>query len=323
MLITNNFNTFIPADRMLETRQYPVLRLRPQLSADTVSFGSKDLMQSSKDEISAKVKKALKDDKNFLGEGGEAQVYRIPDTDYCVKVLYADENYTSAIPDVLKTKNLKISTSLTEQDKINHNVAKFSHGTIMKYIEGSPVVSFSMSDEQIREVSKLVEDAPLSSFQKFLRQICHAYKHNMMFDCSYGNLIVNPKDKSMTVIDFYNMEAITETSHPLSHMYASLAHDKTTIEQRRTFASKILSAAIEELRPGHKPCLDICNFDYYRFIYKINQDNLIKKPSYVKVFINLFEEIENLKACDLRGENVESLLTGKLKVAKSLIKQVL
>ena len=323
MLIQNLVNnTFTLPNNTLRVSQTSV-RLKPQLICDTVSFGSQDLLSSSKDEITAKVKTAIADKRNYIGAGADAEVYKIPDTNYCVRVLYRDNEYNSGVPELLKRKTLGLSFNISEQDKVNHVVAKFFKGTILKFIEGVPVMTPFMSEQEINENSKIIQDAPVSSFHKLLRQISHAYENNMMFDCNYGNIIVNPKDKSFTAIDFYDMGDNIEISHPLNHIYSGFTHIYTTPEQQKIFAKKILQASLEEVKPNHKPCLDVRNLDFYKFIYRLHNNNIIESRKFTELLVNTFSEIEELKLKELNGEDVKNLLNCKIKVAKSIIKQVL
>ena len=296
---------FTPAQNITTTYNTPNIKIKNTLTKDTVSFGNNDLLNCSKEEITARIKETLRDSKmHYLGAGNSAEVFKIFQSDYCVR-------------------NLKINFNLSEQDKINHVVGKFKGGCIMKYIEGTPVLNPTMSKNHIDEISKQIEEMPVESFHKLLQQICHAYQHNMMFDCSWNNVIVNPKNKTLTAIDFYNLEGFHEVSHPFSHIFASLTHSQTTPEQKKNFAGKILTAGLMEVEPEHKPCLDIRDFDYYRFIYKLQEQNLIQNPKYTNLLIKLFEEIECLKLRDLQGDDVSKTLNHKIKTVKCLIKQLL
>lgn len=323
MLITNNYNTFTVQNNTSRISQKIFVRLKLPLTCDTVSFGSKNLFSCSKEEITTKVKTAIADNRNYIGAGAEAEVCKIPDTDYCVRVLYIDDYYNSGVPELLKRKNLGLCFNVSEQDKVNHVVAKFPKGTIMKFIEGSPVMTPFMTEQEINENAKIIHDAPVTTFHKLLCQISRAYENNMMFDCNYGNIIVNPKNKSITAIDFYDMNDDIEVPHPLSHIYTGVMYPKFPTEQKKNLANKILQASLEEVKPAHKPCLDVRNLDFYKFIYRLRNENIIQSHEYAELLINTFSDIENLKLKELNGEDVVNLLKHKIKIAKSLIKQVL
>lgn len=324
------FNTIFAGQKVkhapnnTRTCNTPNIKFKNTLTKDTISFGNNDLLKCSKEEITARIKKTLRDsDLHYLGSGGSAEVFKISQSDYCVRIPYKNDDYSSNVPNIINQKNLKINFNLTEQDKINHIVGKFRGGSIMKYIEGTPVWEPTMSKNQLDEISTIIEEMPVESFHKLLKQICHAYKNNMLFDCSGNNVIVNPKNKTLTAIDFYKMDDFYEAAHPFSHIFSSLINDQTTIGQKKNFAGKILTACLMEVEPEHKPCLEIRDFDYYRFIYKLQEQNLIQNPKYANLLIKLFEEIECLKLRDLHGDDVSKTLNHKIKTVKCLIKQLL
>ncbi len=299
------------------------IKYNKTLTKDTVSFGHNDLLSCPKEEIAQRIREALKSPQlTYIGSGGSAEVFKIPKSDYCVRIIYQNDDYTSSTPEILRQKNLKINFNLSEQDKINHVVGKFKGGTIMKYIEGTPVLNPAMTQGHIDEISKQIEEMPVESFHKLLQQICHAYQHDMMFDCSWNNVIVNPKNKTLTAIDFYKPECI-EISHPFCHIFSGLTHSRTTLEQKKNIAGKILTAGLMEVEPNHKPCLDIRDFDYYKFLYKLRDQNVIESKNYTELLVKLFEDIECLKLRDLHGEDVSRILKSKIKIVKALIKQLL
>lgn len=323
--VINNPFIYLNKPQGIQPKQ-PAIIFRSKPNCDTVSFCSRDLLSCSEDEIIKKVKTSVTDKGNYLGAGADAQVYKIPDTNYCIRILYKDEEYKSGIPDLLKRKKLGLNYNISEKDKINHVVAKFPRGTIMKFIEGVPVMTPFMSEKEIKENSKNIQEVPVSSFRKLLHQICHAYENNMMFDCNYANLIVNPKNKTITAIDFYDMTegaTIEEASNPFTHIYSGVTHKYTTVEQKKEIANKLLQVGLEELKTGYKPCCDIRNLDFYKFIYRLYDERIIESYKFTKLLVKLFSEMEELKLQELHGEDVKNLLNGKMKVAKCLIKQLL
>ena len=148
----------------------------------------------------------------------------------------------------------------------------------------------------------------------------------MMFDCNYANLIVNPRNKTITAIDFYDMTegaTIEEVSNPLNHIYSGVTHKYTTTEQKKDAANKVLRASLEDLKPDYNSGFDIRNLDFYKFIYRLYDERIIENYKFTKLLVNLFLEMEELKLHELHGEDVKSLLNGKIKVAKCLITQLL
>ena len=93
---------------------------------------------------------------------------------------------------------------------------------------------------------------PVKSFKALLQQICYAYDNEMLFDCAWGNVIVNPKENKLTAIDF-NKNIFNESLNPLSYTFSALTQKYTTSEQAKTYGNKILNAVLEEFEPAHKP----------------------------------------------------------------------
>lgn len=289
--------------------------ISPQPNCDTVSFCSKseNLLETSPENILTKIKKSITKD-CFIGKGGEAVVYRIKGTNYCVRI-----NNDIDIDKLSRYKS-SFKTNVSEQDRVNHVVAKFGKDiTIMPIISGKPLCSTDMSIDQCKRMPALIANIPIESFHKFLRQISDAHKNGMMFDCVPSNVIANWKLKTLTAIDFYKSD---EGIAPMSHMFTALDLYYTNLQQKKTIAGKIFSVVTEELKPGNKPCLSPNDFDFYKFIYKLRDKKVLEDEGYVKLMVKLFNDIEELKYKELRGEDVTLVLNGKLKVVNSLIKQL-
>ena len=295
-----------------------------RLLKDTVSFEPKDLLEQSKEEITTKIKASLIP-KNFIASGGEAEVYKIEDSNYCIRIPYKHENniIISNTDALLNSKReFSINTNISKMDSINHVKARLKNGcTIMEYIEGTPVASPYMSPEEIKAAAQIISEAPVESYSKLLKQICEAYRYNMFFDCTNFNVIVNPKTKTFTAVDFYKAE-FPESLHPLGHIFTALTNDKTTIKQQKTCAGKIFKACIDELKSDTKPCTHITNFDFYRFIYRLGNTKIIENQNYTNLLCQIFSEIEELKLKELRGQDVTKILNGKLKMVNALVKQL-
>ena len=318
--ITPIKNNIYPNKRQAKHTQFKTVR-------DTVSFGQKDLLNQSPEEITKQVKSSLTL-KNFIAAGGDAEVYKIENSDYCIRIPFINGSYNnkkpiSKVKQILKDPNpFSITTEISPSDKVNHVKAKLNNEyTIMKYIKGMPVATPFMSEGEIIQNAKTIAEAPIESFSKLLHQICEAYKYNMYFDCTSVNVIINPKEKTFTAIDFYNAE-FPESLHPLSHIFAALNTTKTTTEQQKTFAGKIFKATLEELKPNVTPCTSITNFDFYRFIYKLGYGGIIENQNYVNLLCKIFADIEDLKMQETRKIDVSTVLNGKIKVVNSLLKQL-
>lgn len=289
------------------------LQMPAALNKDTISFSGRininDFLKLPKKEIIEKAIQA-KTKSNFLGAGGEAEVYRIPDTKYCVRF-------------VKKQTDLPKSTSfrLTETDKINHIAAKLGRkASIMHYIEGENCFAYKNK----KELSML----PTESYHRLFRQICHAKENNMIFDCDATNIIYNPKDKSLTAIDFYQIDKnYPENVHPLSTIYRALRMHNTTegfdAQYNKMLAGGLLEAGLKEFESGVKPCINISDIDFSRLFSRFEELNQEKLPVQYEFLKETITDIQCLKFKELIGEDVKNELSGKIKFAKALIDQVL
>lgn len=309
-----------PADQNKKSQIY----FCGNIQQDTVNIQHcNDLLTLKDEDIITAVKSSLNDNESLIGTGGDARVYKIKDTDYCVRIPI--DNFSKLqIAEIIDKDLVLIDKIVSEVDKINHIKAHMNNGiTIMDYISGEPVFTPSMymnESEQVK-MSKMIEEIPVSGYSKLLKQICKAYEYDMYFDCSGSNVIFNPKNKSLTAIDFYKAE-YTESLHPLTHIYAALNNDKTTIEQKKISAGKIFNAVINELYPEQKSCTHISNFDFYRFIYNLKNSGIIENKKYADRLCDIFSQIEELKYAQIRGVEVTKELNGKLKALKCLVTRI-
>ncbi len=308
---------FTPAINQKQQQKAPI-SLRPQLAVDTVSFGntSPDLMSLSDKEIFEKVLAAIKNEE-IIGQGGEATVYRIPDSNYCVRKSY--RLATAVVP--LKKK--QFTRNVTAQDKVNHVVAKIgNYLTIMPILQGSPVMNpVTMSEKEAKKISEAICLFPQSSFNKLLKQINDAYEKDMMWDCNWANIIANPKEKTLTAIDFYKNSMEESASH-LAYMYAGLVHEHTTEQQCKMLAEKVMNAGLEEFKPGVTPC---CNFDKFGFsdlIRAFDDLDLFTSKRYTKLLLDLTYKMRDLKNQEIRGINVTNELNFELKKIQSIMRQL-
>lgn len=211
--------------------------LRP-FAYDSVSFTSKNLLTKSSDEITEVVKAAISDGRNYIGKGTKGEVYKIPDTKYCVKLRYDN------------------GTDFGEWDKliypnqqVNHIVAKAENkAVIMKHIEGE---SLHWGREP-REIYNL----PPQSYKNLLKQLSEAHKRYMVFDDAQTNIIYNPKDKSLTAIDFYDENSIRPRDFtPITDVFTCLMAKGNSDEDKsvnRQLCGKLMNLVVDELSSGKR-----------------------------------------------------------------------
>ncbi|MDE6137960.1 MAG: hypothetical protein K2F57_00655 [Candidatus Gastranaerophilales bacterium] len=291
----------------------PALRITNQPTCDTVKFtGHWDLLKLSDKTIFERIKEAIEDKRNYIGEGGQARVYKIPNSNYCVRIEKHDSNYKPVL-----------DRNITECDRINHVVAKFGdESSIMHYIEGVPVLTPDSNARQAQITAQSIAQMPVKSFKDFLKQICNAYDNDMIFDCAWGNVIVNSKENKLTAIDFCK-NICNESLKPLSYTLSALMHEYTTPQQTKIYANKILNAALEEFEPSHKPFWNVTYFDFSSLLRNVAIKTDYGRTPQCKLLEKNLETLKDLKVKDLRGIDVSQNLNGTLKVIKALINQTL
>ena len=286
-----------------------------QLNKDTVTFCGRiknnDLLKLPEKEILNKINSSLQKC-NFIGSGGSADVYRIPDTPYCIRILKKKK---------AETLGKSLNFSLSESDKINHVVAKSGNGSaIMRYIEGENCFAYQNKKE--------IVTLPSESYHRLFKQICHAKENNMVFDCDATNIIYNAKDKTLTAIDFYKMDkSYPENVNPLSSIFSALCSHKTDtfqdIQHNKLLVGALLKAGLKEMEYGVKPCISISEFDFNKLLLKFEAQNTEQLPAQYEFLKKSITDIQCLKLKELIGEDVKNELGGKIKFAKALIDQVL
>ena len=285
--------------------------LQPQLSQDVVTFaGYRRFLELPKNEIFARIKRSMVPD-NFIGAGGEAKVYSIKGTKYCFRC-------PKGSADMYRSH---LDFDISETDKVNHVVANLGGGaTIMNRLKGVPVKSEAMTSEQIQQVAQTIVDFPVQSYRTFMHQLADADKKNMYFDDFWQNVIVNEKDKTITAIDFVKNFLYAEEFAPLGKMFSALTHEDNTVDQLGMVANKILKAALKDLSPGQKPCIEPKQFDFDLFLTDLRNSNnfRISDELYCDLF-NALKRVVELKERELSGENVINMLRNNIKVAKEII----
>lgn len=312
VLLTPKYNANLNVANNNSKNGFPI-RLKPQLTSDQVSFqGKRDLLDLSVKSIFSKINKSIKNKSNFLGQGCEGKVYKIEDSEYCIKI--PSNNLFS------KKINYKsdFTKDVSEKDKINHIVARLGDGAvIMRKIEGTPVWSKTMSDESAREVSETVANFPLGSYQGFLRQISHAHNNGMMFDPFNQNVIVDKNNKTITAIDFIDNSGLTfEELNPLQLMYLTSTNKYSTVEHKERIAKNILNAVLEEFKPSHEPCLDVSQFDFNSYLKMLDSQKVIK---YNNQMDKKLSKLVDVKYLESQGENKNEELSYLLTDIKDMI----
>lgn len=294
------------------------------LQKDTLELSSKDLLKLDKCEIFNKVNNAINRE-NFLGAGGEACVFSIPDTPYCVRLIKKrNACFDTVDKSSFKKFDNKFSLKLTEDDKVNHIVAKLGGGaTIMKKIEGYPLVLYNPQnfDKTQKEVNDAFYKLSPLAFNCLLKQVYNAKMNGFIFDCSSSNVIMNPKQDKLTAIDFYKASKdYPEDVNVLRRVYASFV--KEAEFERKHCAGYLLKSALMELQPNVKSEVPPNEFKFLDFINKVKLESEDEFPTQIDILSNVLVHIQCLKFRELIGEDVTKDLLGQHKVANALINQL-
>ena len=269
-----------------------------------------ELPNQSSTNITKAVKNAI-NHKNFLGSGSDGDVYKIPDTNYCVKVLNNETEFWGWTN--------KVST----QDEINHVVAKSDNGaTIMNFITGKSLPFYDKPDE--------IYSLPIISYRKFIAQLTKARNAELECDPAPSNTIYNHKNKTLTQIDFNLPDKYFDAeNNPLTNAYSILQQFSTNKElekkQNHNLFFNLTQATLEELNPQNENLIHAKDINYTDFYHKYQRSvspNILPKQY---TFLNrTMEEIINLKYIYEKSHNIDEkqILMTKIKYAQSLINQL-
>ena len=310
-----SFQTYKTVQTSPLNNSNPISKAMSKGMMDVVTFGNnKDFLQLPVNDIIENVENSIIPT-NLLGRGGEAAVYSITGTDYCVRLPHSN-------PDDYKKG---IVSELTEIERINHGVAKLGENTIiMKKIKGYSMFPRAETGVTRAMVHSMIDDMPVTAYRNVIKQIYDAYDKGAYFDSSGANVIVNPVNKTMTVVDFTDCLECSN-SRILKSLFTTLGMNDgiLTKAQQKDRANKILSSVIDDFLPGQKPMMRISDYSFTEFIFAIKRQDLIN-TAYSKVFLNALNQLKELKYMTLRGvKGCEDQMYGQVKLIKSLIKQLL
>ncbi|MCR5265532.1 MAG: hypothetical protein K6E29_02930 [Cyanobacteria bacterium RUI128] len=302
--------SFSSANLYLQRRGAGMQSVCPRgFQPDTVSFKSTNLLTKSSDEIAEAVISAVEDEDNYIAQGKEGKVYRIPDTEYCVKILRgSDLNY----------KDWKKNVYPSEE--VNHIMAKADNGdVIMRYIEGETL--------HYGKEPEVIYDLPEQSFRRLLKQICNANKKHMVFDNNPPNIIYNAEDKSLTAIDFYDedYERCYEIS-PFSQVFKCLRAKSTSAEDKqlnRKLGGKLLNIIVDDLS-AQKPFEIFMNQrDINNLFNDISWSQSLDLPPQFNILQQSVNSLYEMRNGKLRGRCTPQDMNREMKISKCLINQIL
>ena len=267
---------------------------------ENTAFTSAKLICKSSKTITEEVLKS-RNRNNKIGYGSEGIVYKIPNTNYCVKFFHK-----------IKTKiSEKWTRDISEKEKINHILAKFGKKIkIMKYLPGKSL-EWDIPDE--------VYDLPQSSYKRLLKQITNANNCGMYFDHMPANIIYNPQKKTLPAIDFYEGTSDDLRCYqPYTQVFECLkTKDKLNNSK---LGNKLLNIALKEFLQPQNSKIYTDRLDITRMITKIrfSQDNPrdenFDKIQKMMMHISITKQHENF------GEINKEKLLKQAKQLKELIK---
>lgn len=200
------------------------------LSSDTYSIRrTKDLLNLPESLIKQKICEAAATP--LIGKGKTGKVYRVPDTNYAVKI-----NNNINLSEV---KNKKLSFDITPQEKGNHIVAKLDDDiSIMKYIDGEELTGqFSVKDFKVPEL------------KNYIRHLHLQAQNGMRLDKGGKNTRFNPKNGSLTPLDFY-LNPPAKKYEFLNDTFIQTYNCAKSPEEAEELLAKIVSGYLDLLKDG-------------------------------------------------------------------------
>ena len=284
-----------------------------QLKHDTVCFRGKDLLELTKDDVIKRVKESVRPE-NFLGQGTEAEVYKINDSNYCVRLPHFIDNLYESF----------YSKEVSPVDKVNHVKAKLGFGaSIMEFFDGVIPKWYRDNKYNRYQLQSDIAGMPIKSYSELLHQIADALDNELFFDYSGGNLVVDIKSNKLTAIDFYGVCDNPRQAKPLTEMYSVLTCYGSKEETGKNIFDKIVTAGLEEFKPNKIPCMDISLFDFESLCLKRCRDNFTKNHNSVVQDIAIQERIlKKLKKAEIIDKSLHELLEQNIMKFKQLISKV-
>ena len=275
------------------------------------AFKSRDFLELPTNDVIKKVKASV-NSKNYIGGGCEADVYKIKNTKYCVRIPHVSEDVFCA----------EYNKELSDIDRVNHVKAKLGFGSaILEFFEGVTPSKYRDCEKKRYKFQEKIAKMPNKSYTELLHQISNAIDNEMAFDCAGGNLIVNTLKKKLTAIDFYGIPVDNPRPiRPLCEMYSILTLYGAQPKTSQKIAQKIILSSLKEFEPNKIPCMDLSLFDYEELIAKLERQGLCTKTEKLKTLIT---DLKNIKKKEIIDKTISPLLEYKIKRVQKLIRTIL
>lgn len=289
---------------------------------DTVRFKSHNFLDLPKAEVYKRIQASLNSE-NFIGQGTEAEVYRIKDTDFCVKIPYEALGFYTRYKDE-DIKKLYFDKNINSADAVNYvKIKLFMGGTVMNYINGVKPKDYIYDMAGRYKFQSDVAQMPIKSYTELIHQISNGLDNEMLFDCSAGNLIVDSSKNKLTAIDFIPIKENPRDISVLKEIYSVITTNGAEQGTGKKIFEKIMLAGLNEFMPKQAPCMDVELFDFVELCQKriqetgaANTNRLIQKVSQQ---INL---IKNMKKTEYMNAIFSKFIGEKIEEVKGLIKYI-
>ena len=293
--------------------------LCPKLKCDSVCFRGQNFLDLHPKEVYKKVIDSITPE-NFVGQGTEAEVYRIKDTEFCVKIPY--EMLSSYSKNMDLDRNLYFNKKVSPEQKVNHIVIELNNNAkIMKFFEGKVPKDYYRNQENRYLLQSEIAQMPIKSYTDLLHQIANGVDNEMLFDNSLGNLIVNTKENKLTAIDFFPMSETPREVRPLNEMYSLLTAYGTEQKTGKKIFDNIMNAGLEEFEPNKIPCMDSELFDFVELCKKrIEDTNIQNSERIMKKISQQIQFIKGLKKVEHTEPIFSTFIKEKIDIVKDLIK---
>ena len=298
------------------------IRAFPAPICDAVCFKSHNFLDLPKEEVYKRIQASLTPE-NFIGQGTEAEVYKIKDTDFCVKIPYEALSSYSKYGDK-EIKRLFFNKNIEPADAVNHIKIKLSFcGTVMDYFYGLIPKNYIGNKEGRYKLQAGISEMPVRSYKELLYQISNGIDNEMLFDCTPGNLIVNLDKKKLTAIDFIPIKETPREVRPLYEIYSVLTAYGAELETGKKIFEKVINTGLDEFVPKKTPCMDVELFDFVDLCKKRIQETGTKNTNIlmqkITQQINL---IKKIKKNEYQNAPISGIIEDKIVEIKNIIKYI-
>lgn len=273
-VIKNGIRRVLPSDVSLFQNTSTKLS---GLKADTFEKNSAlPLLERTDAQIKETIRQTLKT--QIIGKGAEARVYRIPDTDYVLRV------HNGKSPDF---KEL-VSFDMSARDRVNHYVAKLGKNVeIGEFIDGT-LVSLNSLGKRNKEVLEKqhhlnleIVDMPVSCYKNFIKDLFDAAKLNMSFDHQGRNIIVDNSRTKFIPIDFeygFSKNPTFKVFNPILNMQSGFSVSETDLQFK--FLKKVIGGFAELAKSKYDFNLEYCKLDACIHMLPFNLKNINDMKSF-------------------------------------------